>query len=60
MDKRKDYEEFEKWIEEGLQITGEWEKTWINGYGSELYLDEMDSACIDDSRMQDSRGVVLV
>lgn len=59
MDKRKDYEEFEKWIEEGLQITGEWEKTWINGYGSELYPDEMDRACIN-SQMQDSREFVPV
>lgn len=59
MDMREEREEFGKWIEEALQITGECEKTWINGYGSELYLDEMDSACID-SQMQDSSEFVPV
>lgn len=59
MDMREDRVEFDKWIEEALQLTGECEKTWINGYGSELYPDEMDSACID-SRMQDSREFVPV
>lgn len=59
MDMREDREEFNKWIEEALELTGEWEKTWINGYGSELYPDEMDSACIT-SQMQDSREFVFV
>lgn len=54
MDKRKDDEEFRRWIEEAEQLTGEWEKTWINGYVSESYPDEMDRGYIN-SQLPDGR-----